>query len=524
MPTSDSASPDSASPDRRPETPDRITSNNVVPVPASHQSGIQRFAEFAWLSFQPATAWAAIFALMVVTTVGIAAGAGSIIRLLFPVAAVAVGMLLFQLYPMMYVSYAWWIWFITPFLRRLIDHRAGYEEPNVILLAPFLVSALSGILLYKRIPRIARHGGMPFLMALAALGYGLIVSLINSQGQPAYIALLKWASPILLGLFIFFHWREYPAYSRMIRHTFLWMVIITGAYGIYQYVIAPPWDTFWLTESGMISSGGKAEAYGMRVFSTMNSTGPFANVMSAGLILLFSNNGPLKLPASGIGYLAFLTTLVRGAWVSWVVALLTLISSLKPKFQMRLFLVICGMLICVLPLTLIEPFGTIIGDRLSSLTNLSGDTSYNGRVGIYQSIFPKALNSLIGLGLAGPGEIYDSAFVDTLFALGWIGTLPYFIALLLALYSLFKSEEARYDQFFSATKAICLGAMVTLLFGSAMLEISGTILWGFIGIGLAANRYYIEQKFIRSRQPFPPPQLATDRLRPTEGHRESTAS
>jgi hypothetical protein len=458
--------------------------------PVQARTSIMGGYEFAWLRFQPPVAWSAIIALVLVTGLCIGAGAGSVLRMVFPAMSLAVGLLLFQWYPKMYISYSWWLWFLTPLVRRLVDLQASYQEPSLILITPFLVSFLALLTLYKKLPQAYRHGGQPFILATVAIVYALIVGYISGQGQSMLIPLLKWSSPILLGFFLFSKWREYPEYSQIIRQTFLWMVVIAGSYGLYQYIVAPEWDTFWLTESGMTSSGGKAEPYGMRVFSTMNSTGPFANVMLAGLMLLFSSTGPLKLVASSVGYLSFFVTLVRSAWAAWALGLVILMSSLKPKLQMRLLLTICGMVICVLPLTLMEPFSNVIGDRLLSFTNLEEDTSYNGRSGIYSDILPTATKMLVGLGLAGAGKTYDSALVDSLLAFGWIGSIPYFSALCLIAFSLFRSQAARQDTFFSATKAIYLSSFFMLLFGSSMLELSGTILWGFGGIGLAANRYH----------------------------------
>ncbi len=460
----------------------QVTAPKLLPVPT----------EFAWLRLQPPIAWSAILSFILITVICIAGGAGSALRILFPGLAVAVGLLLFQLYPRMYISYTWWLWFMTPFVRRLVDFKAGYQEPSPILLAPFLVSFLAILVLFKKLPNAHRDGGHPFVLATISIFYALIIGGISGQGQAMIVPLLEWLAPILLGFFLFSKWREYPAYSRTTRQTFLWMVLIAGSYGIYQYIAAPPWDTLWLTESGMISSGGSPEPYGMRTFSTMNSTGPFANVMFAGLMLLFSNQGPLKLFASSVGYLSFLTTLVRSAWLELVVGLLVLIPSLKPKLQMRLFLTIFGMVIFVLPLTLMEPFRDVIGDRLLSFNDIGEDGSYEARASLYRGILPIATRSIVGLGLAGAGVEYDSALVNSLFALGWLGTIPYLLALLLAVFCLFRSQQAKHDAFFSATKAICLGSYVMLLFSGTMMGLPGAIMWGFIGIGLAANRYYAQ--------------------------------
>ena len=76
-----------------------------------HSSPVQD--TFAWLRFRPALAWVGILGLVLITGLGILAGAGGILRLLFPLGATIVGGLLYVRYPLLYVGFTWWIWFLT---------------------------------------------------------------------------------------------------------------------------------------------------------------------------------------------------------------------------------------------------------------------------------------------------------------------------------------------------------------------------------------------------------------------------
>jgi len=58
--------------------------------------------------------------------------------------------------------------------------------------------------------------------------------------------------------------------------------------------------------------------------------------MMAGLLLLLSSKA-LRVPLSG-WFLAFLLSVVQGAWVGWFVGLLTFVTSLKARFQLRLLI------------------------------------------------------------------------------------------------------------------------------------------------------------------------------------------
>jgi hypothetical protein len=447
-------------------------------------------AKQPFLNLQPLDAWLPILGLVFITAALLLVGAGGILQKGFPALALAVGFVLYQRHPLMYVSYTCWLWVLTPFVRRVADLQGGYQEPSPMLLAPYLVAFLSAMKAITYLRRAPFEGAVPFYLALAGIAYALLIGLINQSPTEVVVPLLDWVCPVLLGLFVYAQWRDYPTYSKLLRRTFLWIVLICGTYGLYQYVIAPEWDTSWLINSGLTSSGGDPEPYGMRVFSTTHSAAPFSVVMLAGLMLLFSTESPVQFPATAVGYLSFLLTLVRSAWLGWVVGLLVLITSLKPRLQMRLFLVIFAMMLCVVPLTFIEPFGSVIGARLDSFTNLDSDVSYNGRQGIYEENLGKALNSQLGLGLGGTWENVDSAVIDTLLSLGWIGTLLYVGGLIALLFKLYQRSESKADTFASASKAICLSIFFMLLFSSLMLALPGTVLWVFLGMGTAADEFY----------------------------------
>jgi hypothetical protein len=327
----------------------------------------------------------------------------------------------------------------------------------------------------------------------------MLIGLIKLSPTKVVVPLLNWATPVLFGFHLYAHWREYPSYSKNLRTTFLWGVLITGCYGVYQYVVAPEWDTSWLINSKLIT-GGDPEPYGMRVFSTMNSAGPFSVVIMAGLMLLFSTFSPLQVPATMGGYLAFLLTLVRSAWLGWGIGVLTLATSLRPKLQIRLMLTMIIMVACILPLTTMEQFSESINSRFETLLDLKKDQSFNDRSTNYEENINKALTEWIGKGLGGAGEHIDSALLDTLFSLGWLGTIFYVGGQLYLLFALFSQSEGGADSFASATRGICLSIFVMLIFGSLMLGISGAVFWGFLGIGTAANRYHRYQKYLSTYQ------------------------
>lgn len=449
-----------------------------------------------WL--QPTLAWAAILGLILFSILCVLVRAGGLLRIAYPAGALVVGIVLYQRYPILYLGYTWWVAFLTPFLRRLIDFQSGWLDPNPVLLAPFLVMFVSGMTFMQHMPRLYRREGLPFMLATIAIVYGLLVGLIRNPPVSVVVPLLNWLAPLLFGFHLLANWRHYPEYRQNLQRTFVWGVLITGVYGIVQYLVAPPWDGLWLVNSKSVAFG-TPEPLGMRVFSTMNSPGPFATVLMAGLVLLFTSHSSIRFLAAGSGYLAFLLSLVRSAWLGWGVALLTFVPALKPRLQMRLIVTILVMAIAVIPLVNLQPFSSAIAARMGSLSDTQNDVSFNARLAGYDEILGAALAEIPGQGL---GFVLasdnlgsnDSGILTILFTLGWLGALPYLGGIFLLILSLFQITEAASDAFISAARAITLGVFVQIGLGNPTIALSGVVFWGFAGMALAAQRYYRWQR------------------------------
>lgn len=458
-----------------------------------------------YLGLQPLPAWIAILGLVIFSTGCILAGAGSVMRVAFPAGSFAVGVFLYWKYPILYVGFTWWMWFLSPLVRRLVDYQSTWVEPSPILLSPFLVTLVTLVTFLQHLPRTYSQGGLPFVMACTGVFYGFLVGLIKTSPVTAARSLLDWLTPILFGFHLFVNWRDYPYYRQNIQRTFLWGVLVTGVYGVVQYLVAPEWDRFWLIKTE-ITTFGTPEPFGIRVWSTMHSSGPFAATMMAGLLLLFSSKDPLRIPAAAAGYLAFLLTLIRTMWGAWLLGVITLITSLKLRLQIRLIITILVMAVCVFPLTTIDPFSKIINARLQTFSNLENDTSLNERANIYDRNLNLALSTDLGEGIGNTYKIneqgvlqevvVDSGILDILFTLGWFGAIPYLYGILQLMFTLFKYPEARFDPFMSAARAISFSIFVTLIIANVIIGVTGVLFWGFLGIGMAANKYYQHQRAV----------------------------
>src|SRR5215212_2641440 len=96
------------------------------------------------LSLPTLVSWAfAILGLIALALAGFALHASSWLQILYALAATVVGTLLYWSYPTIYLGFTWWLWFLTPEVRRLVDYHQGYNPESPVMLAPLLVAALS---------------------------------------------------------------------------------------------------------------------------------------------------------------------------------------------------------------------------------------------------------------------------------------------------------------------------------------------------------------------------------------------
>ena len=454
---------------------------------------------------EPPLAWAAILSFVLFTAVCTLGGAGSILRPGYVIFSLAVAILLYLRYPVLYISFTWWMWFLTPFLARVADLRSGWDPNRFMLISQYLVTLLTLHTALKCLPRSLREGGLPFVLAFVAIFYGFLIGLIKTTPFTAARGLLDWLTPISFAFYLFINWRDYPQYRQNIQRTFLWGALIMGIYGIYQYLVAPQWDIFWL-ESAKLNSMGDPEPLGLRVWSTMASPAPFATVMMAGLVLIFNNDNKdfFRLPATAAGYIAFLLTTVRTLWGGWFVAVVSFFGSLKSQLQIRLIITFLVMALCVLPLMTIEEISKPIFDRFETFGNLEKDDSAQVRQKIYEEGLNKALTDPLGNGIGNTfivnekGElvplVVDSGFLDTFFTLGWFGVIFYLGGLLLLIYKIFQFTEVRTDAFMAASRGISTGMVFTLLGSSGMLGVAGMVMWGFFAMVLAGHKYHVAQR------------------------------
>lgn len=450
--------------------------------------------------FKLEPAWLSISGFAIVTAICCLVPLGAVASLVVPLLSIAVAGFLYFRCPSLYLGFVWWLWFLTPLIRRMIDFRSGYTEPSPILLSPLLASAFTSITFFRSASRSQRYGVLPFVFAIASVGYGFCIGMVqNGSFQSVALKGLEFIIPLLLGFHIYINWQHYPFIRQNTQRCFYWGALVMGLYGLLQFILAPGWDQAWLINvtsknvAEVGSSFGIPKPLGIRVWSTSNSPLDFSMLMSAALLVSLTSKESLRIPVFGVGFLAFMLAQARTAWLGFFTALLITIVSLKSSLQIRLFILLFAISLSIVPLLTIEPFASVISSRLNTLANIGSDASGSTRLGTYQMLIVPALTSFIGYGVGNVpnfGPILDSSILWVLFSLGLFGSICYFGGWLVLLSKTIGCEHIKHDSFAVAARAIAISAIPTMILGPVVWSTSGVTIWSFLGIAAAATRYY----------------------------------
>lgn len=424
-------------------------------------------------------------------------GAGKVLVFVFPASAFAVGLFVYFRAPLLYIGFAWWLFFLSNFIRRLIDYQAGYVTFGPWGLASTLVMLISGITFYKKLPTINREGGLPFALSVFAILYAASTGFLLNSKRGVVLGTLDWLCPVLFGFHIYSLWRSYPDCRKVIQNVFFWGVIIMGSYGIFQYITAPVWEKFWLNNISAVSFG-QPEPFGIRIPSTMGSPQGFGITMLAGLILLFCKvNNLLVFFATGVGYLSFFLTMARTAWLSGIVGIPLFLASLKPNIQMRMIIFTFILILVVVQVLAFSPFSEDIYSRFDTFTDIQNDNSYEGRLSGYEQTWSLAIRQFMGQGFGFPVSSFvgrlggkDSTIFPMLFSLGWFGAVPYISGIVLLMFNIFYGKKNRSDTFINGTQVIILSILIQSPLNMILGGPPSVLLWSFLGIGAAAQKYY----------------------------------
>ena len=425
----------------------------------------------------------------------IAGGQAGVLRIAFPAISVVVGGFLLWRSKPAYVGLVFWLWFVTPFVSRMADYQGGWTPASAVELAPYACAGLSGIPLLGSLRTLGDRRALPYACALVAITYGLILGLVKLPLFDVMRALLNWLVPVLFGLFIFQYRSLYPQFKRVIERCFLFGTLISGAYGIYQFFVMPDWDRMWMLNV-QLNSFGAIEAMKVRVFSTMNAPAIYAAVTVCGLLLLFNQNGKIRLLAAACGFLGLMLTVSRSSWLSLAAGGVYMMARAGMRQRVRLAFAIFACGVFLMGLTQVPVVHELLVQRMQTFSDPSQDVSFSARLLGHQQAFHQLAQEPYGEGVGSTDSLHntegdddiigphDSTILEFLYSLGWVGSLVYGLGLVSLVVQLVRTGQS--DSFVMSSRAILIGFATQCLLNSVMIGILGFMVWTFASMSLAA--------------------------------------
>ncbi|CAB3778387.1 O-antigen ligase family protein [Pararobbsia alpina] len=423
-----------------------------------------------------------------VTLLLIAAHQGRLLQLFYPIASLLVGVLLYRTHPVHWLAFVCWLMFLSPEVRRLADYFNGtFTQSSPIIVAPLMVAALSclGVLRYHRV--LAQRRAMPLMLAILGVLYGYAVGVVRAGPLPATYAMTQWLLPPLIGFHLLIHWWRYGEFRRVLMRTFKFGALVMGTYGVIEFVVMPPWDVFWLISSQMKSEGDPVP-FGIRVASTMNSSGPYAVTAMVCLLFLMADSGKLRAIAACAVLTSLLLTSVRTAWGGLVIGLMFPLLGLKLRMRVRLIGSALALAVLTLPLMSIDKIAEPVLKRVQSIGDLGNDSSFADRSAFYANFLDTALTDIAGQGLGSTGaatkldsgprgsqmSVFDSGLMEIPFVLGWPGSLLFSGGVLWLLARAFVCAcRIRKDRMASSGVGIGIGLLAMLISANMLTGLTG---------------------------------------------------
>lgn len=467
---------------------------------------------------------------LVVVTLAMLVAAPSALRYGFIGLALVAGAIVFVKSRTLYIELCVWLWFLTPWLRRMIDWRTSYQEQSLMLVTPFLISAIAGVVLLRGARTLARPGGVPFAAAFAGIFFGTVYGLTRYAPFDVGRGLVNWVAPVLFGFFLYEERARYEEYRDAFVRSLLWGTLLTSLYGIYQFFFLPSWDETWMR--GLVYSVfGDPFPRKVRVFSTMNAPAIFAFYLTAGLLVILAmlienrrwrarDGGPsislgmtrlkkaekrqkvMLAVTAPIGLVALALTTTRALWVALVMGAGYLVATLPGRLRVR----VAGISVIAMVLAIggmsLPGIREIVVDKVLSFTSGTSDVSASARISGHEDALATLATEPLGEGMGstdaghdtngsddslGP---HDSTLLEFFYALGGPGTLVYGVGLAFGLGMIYFPRRSRnayeLEPFGFAIRAAIFAYFAECLLQSIAIGAPGFLLWAILAFSLAA--------------------------------------
>ena len=447
-------------------------------------------------------AWSAVAALTLYVTIALAGGGGRTLTVTYPLGCVAVALFAYVRSPATYVGFVFWSWLLTPFLRRVFDLRFGYHPASLLLVGPVLATAVAGFTLLRRAQGLRGTTYVPFLLALFALLYAYTVGLIQQPAVAATYDLLNWGAPLLFGFHIALEWRRFPRWRSVFTSVALWGMVVTAAYGLYQFIDPPAWDRVWVYNAEMYSVGLPVP-FLIRVFSTMTAPASFAAFLVFAVLIGLPAPQRWKFLALALGLTMLLLTKTRSAWAAFLVGALVLQLRQPLRALPRQWIALAVVLLLAAPAITHPRVLKAVAGRAASFSKLEEDRSYRERRQITHFAVQQLQRNPAGQGLGQIGSAgkltasgrkgsvaaLDSGVLEVFSVMGWMGGALFTLAIVGLLIPIAGERRERRDAVTNGAAAAVVALLAASLFGNVFSGAAGVMFWSAVGLATAGRTY-----------------------------------
>lgn len=327
---------------------------------------------------------------------GLGPALGGLSRPVFVLACGVVGWLSWRRGPAAHLQAALVLFAFAPLVRRIVDLHIGYDQLGLMLIGPLLAILAPAVHLPRLLERraVPSQWLWPLVIVAVSVVYAGLLSMAQGDWTNAASGMLKWLAPLLYAAVLMVA-SDRDDMVRAATSAFAFILPLLGIYAVYQYVAPMDWDVFWM-QYAPIPSVGQPLPYEVRVFATMNSPASFATFTAVGLFLIGFSRRPWLALAALPAALGLLLSLYRTAWLSLAISILFCLMFSATRRRAGMILV--GIGVAVLLAVLLTPFGDVVVDRLSTLSEGSQDGSAQERLEEFVTLWNLPDSSLFGSG------------------------------------------------------------------------------------------------------------------------------
>jgi putative inorganic carbon (hco3(-)) transporter len=353
-----------------------------------------------------------------------------------------------------YVLTALGAFVFTPELRRIVNWHGNYDPLNTFAVIPLIMLCPIAFLTYRRRNRLTNNGFAFVMIAwAAAFSYATFVAAAHGSIIQAIYADAQFCLPATIGAWLLTRDETMAAAHARLAHALFIFGAIAGAYGIFQYVVAPPWDTAWMQNIDA-ESFGMPQRFAIRVFGVLNGPGVFA--LFLGSVIVFNlpylrAGNKFTILALLVIIIALILSLVRSAWLAVFIGIVVFIFLSPKRLQAMRSLSLVGLFCCIgiCAALLVAPNADLtdtIFQRFATFSHIQDDPSALERRQTAEDTLQMALDQPAGAGMGvtggstklgdadaqafsgAPSGPIDNGFVSRFFEMGVPGFAAFIVA------------------------------------------------------------------------------------------------